>query len=99
LLVSGPQSMRYMPNEELENDLSSYGLSDPHIIIEVTLENGSQFKSFLGEKDPAMYNYYGNFPGSDGVFLIDSLWGDVISNLALNPPIPLTPTIIPAPTN
>lgn len=99
LLVSGPQSMRYIPNEELENDLSSYGLSDPLITIEITLENGSQFQSFLGEKDPAMNNYYGRFPESEGIFLIDSLWGDVISNLAIDPPIPLTPTIIPAPTN
>lgn len=97
LLVSGPQTTRVL--DEVEGDLTEYGLSDPAITIGITLQGNRNLEVRLGDVTPNGENHYAMQGTDPGLYLVDSLWGLVLARLALEPPYPqwiyrLDPTLI-----
>jgi hypothetical protein len=97
LLVSGPQTSRVL--EEVEGDLTQYGLNDPAITIGITLQGNRHLDVRLGDVTPNGEKHYAMQGNDPGLYLVDSLWGLVLSRLVIDPPYPqwlyrLDPTLI-----
>ena len=86
LILSGPGADRVIVREATDDQLAVYGLSQPLMIITLTLENGDTLEIDVGDKTPDGSNYYIRPPDTNGVATIDYLWFDVLSGLVHNPP-------------
>ena len=89
LLLSGPGTRRdltaYQP---IIDDPVQYGLDDPDTIVNVGLTAGRSVEFRLGDLTTDGRHHYAQVLGFPDLFLIASSWGDVISRLANEPPIP-----------
>ncbi len=89
LLLSGPQTRRDLTATAVRIDNpAEYGLDDPQTVVDIGLKGGRFIEFRLGEKTTDGEQYYAQVDGFDEMFLIVSSWGDVISRLAKEPPIP-----------
>ena len=86
LLLGGPQTKRVV--RDSVDDPSLFGLDDPSITIEVDLTGDRSFKILLGATTPDGTYHYAQRQGDDRLYLVDALWGQVLSRLAINPPFP-----------
>lgn len=86
LLLGGPQTKRVV--RDTVDDPSLFGLDDPSITIDVSLTGDRSFKLLLGATTPDGTYHYAQREGDDSLYLVDALWGQVISGLAINPPFP-----------
>ncbi|MDK2807784.1 MAG: hypothetical protein PWP24_518, partial [Clostridiales bacterium] len=55
-------------------DKSEYGLDQPSVIIEITLENGVSAKIELGSKVPVKGGYYGVIDGEKTIYVMDETY-------------------------
>jgi len=92
LLLRGPQSRRLLLENPEPKDLGRFGLERPPTEINVGTVDGAKFAIFIGDKTPDEVSHYVRMEGLPQVFLIDASWGDVLSRLVTEPPIPPTPT-------
>ncbi len=89
LLLSGPGTRRDLTAvQPIIDDPAQYGLDEPDTIVDVglTADRAVQFR--LGDLTTDGRHHYGQVMGFPDLFLIASAWGDVISRLAAEPPIP-----------
>ncbi|MBM3945650.1 MAG: hypothetical protein FJ317_09235, partial [SAR202 cluster bacterium] len=86
LILTGPNTRRLLL-EEIRNP-AQYGLDNPDTVVDVTLRNGREIEVKLGNKTTDGLNHYGQVTGYDELFLITSSWGDVLTRLATEPPLP-----------
>ena len=93
LLLSGPQYKRVI--SEKATDLGRYGLEKPPIVIDVGLKDLGNVNIRVGDKTPDGASNYAMFQTREGIYLVDSSWGDVISRLVTEPPF-ITPTPVPS---
>ncbi|MBI4308030.1 MAG: DUF4340 domain-containing protein [Chloroflexi bacterium] len=116
LLLSGPQSKRLLCEEpgkpgakppcDKSDIYGSYGLKNPSLVVDVTLEDKDDqtgkllhntFTLFIGDKTPDGSNHYVQMKGFPQIFLVDGSWGEVLSRLVTEPPSPKpTPTQVPS---
>jgi hypothetical protein len=89
LLLSGPGTKRDLTAVQptIDNP-AQYGLDDPNTIVDVGLTANRQIQFRLGDKTTDGGHHYGQVVGFPDLFLIASTWGDVISRLAKEPPLP-----------
>jgi len=89
LLLSGPQTRRDLSATAAKiEDPAEYGLDNPQTVVDIGLRGGRFLQFRLGEKTTDGEQYYAQVEGFDELFLIVSTWGDVISRIARDPPIP-----------
>ena len=89
LLLSGPGTRRDLTAvQPIIDDPAQYGLDDPDTIVDVGLTANRSVQFRLGDLTTDGRHHYGQVVGFPDLFLIASSWGDVISRLANEPPIP-----------
>ena len=89
LLLSGPGTRRDLTAfQPVIDDPAQYGLDAPDTIVDVGLTAGRSIQFRLGDLTTDGRHHYGQVIGFPDLFLIASSWGDVISRLANEPPIP-----------
>ena len=89
LLVTGPRSRRVL-EEQIDNPIA-YGLEPPQTVIEVSLNDGRELSVQIGDETPDGSGSYAQLAGFPTLFLIDASWGEVLSRLVTEPPVPPEP--------
>ena len=93
LLLSGPKTNRMLADSI--DDPAAYGLDAPQTRIQVYDKSGSPLEFHLGNSTPSGNHWYARVTGSESLFQVAALWGEVVSKLATEPPY--TPTPVPPP--
>ncbi len=89
LLLSGPGTRRDLTAvQPLIDDPAQYGLDNPDTVVDVGLTANRSVQFRLGDLTTDGRHHYGQVAGFPDLFLIASSWGDVISRLANEPPVP-----------
>ena len=91
-LLSGPRSKRVIAESPTAADLSAYQLDNAPLKVLMGFSGGERFEVRLGAKTPDQGSYYAQNAGFSTVYLIDESWGSVVRRLAIEVPIPPTPT-------
>ena len=86
VLLSGPKTRRLLIDSP--DDLDQYGLTDPYTVIDVKLSGEREIKVEIGNETPNGFYRYGMVTGYDQLYLINDSWGDVLTRLAVEPPLP-----------
>ena len=86
LILTGPRSRRLL-QEQIDNP-AQYGLSTPETEVRVKLSDGRDINVLLGDLTTDGKHHYGQVAGFNQLFLITSTWGEVLSRLVREPPLP-----------
>ena len=86
VLLSGPKTRRLLIDSP--DDLDQYGLTDPYTVIDVKLSGDREITVEIGNETPNGFYRYGMVTGYDQLYLINDSWGDVLTRLAVEPPLP-----------
>jgi hypothetical protein len=86
LVLSGPRARRVL-SEELV-DLKTYGLDPPSTVFDLSLRGDRTLRMYLGNTTPDGTGYYATQEGDDNLYVIESVWGQVLRRLAFEPPYP-----------
>ena len=86
VLLSGPKTRRLLIDSP--EDLGQYGLESPYTVIDVRLSGEREINVELGDETPNGFYRYGMVTGYDQLYLINDSWGDVLTRLASEPPLP-----------
>jgi hypothetical protein len=87
LMLTGPKTRRLL-QEETPGELSEYGLDPPASVVDVTLTGGRRIKVSLGDRTTDGKFHYGQIEGFDQLFLIAAGWGEQLTKLAIERPLP-----------
>ena len=88
LLLSGPGANRLITENVTDEQMKLYGLADPLMRIELTLQNGDTIDIMVGDATPDGQGYYIRRANAQGVYTVDYTWYGVLEGLVLNPPYP-----------
>ena len=88
LLLSGPGANRLIAEDATDEQLEIFGLTDPRVEIELTLDTGELINIILGDATPDRQAYYIKLLESVDVYTVDYTWFGVIARLVLDPPYP-----------
>ena len=86
LLLGGPDTQRLLA-ETVENP-AEYGLDEPSIEIEFTLTGDRKERILLGSTTLNGGFHFAMREGDPQLYLVSSLWGQVLGRLAVDPPYP-----------
>ena len=87
LLVSGPESKR-MIAEKAEN-LDEYGFDDPQLVVVLGVRGRKDpLKIHFGDRTPMKDHFYVKLEHSAPVYIMPSIYCEVLMRLVLEPPIP-----------
>ncbi len=85
-LLSGPRCDRAV-SETIE-DPSIYGLDDPQTTVQLTIKGGQLLVFHLGDPTPDGGAWYARLENDTRLCSLAAVWGEVVSGLVLEPPIP-----------
>jgi len=88
LLLSGPAAARIIAEQATDQQLELYGLDEPGMQIDLTLDNGDKTRIEIGDNTPNGQGYYIRRADSIDVYTVDYTWYDVFERLVLDPPYP-----------
>lgn len=88
LLLSGPVAARRIAEQATDEQLAEYGLEDPSMRIDLTLESGDTLRIEIGDSTPDRQGYYIRRADLDDVHTVDYTWYGVFERLVLEPPYP-----------
>jgi hypothetical protein len=88
LLLSGPAAARRIAEQATDQQLELYGLDDPAMRIELTLDNGDTLGIEIGDSTPDRQAYYIRRADSKDVYTVDYTWYEVLERLVVDPPYP-----------
>lgn len=88
LLLSGPGAERTIAVNATDEQLEMYGLKDPKMKIDLTLENEHTINIEVGDRTPAGQARYVKLVDSRDVYSVHHTWYDVLARLVLEPPYP-----------
>ena len=86
LVLSGPRARRVLAEEV--DDLKTYGLDPPSTELTLSLRGDRSLEMYLGDLTPDGTGYYATQKGDDNLYVIESVWGQVLRRLASEPPYP-----------
>lgn len=86
LMLTGPRTRRLL-QDEIKTP-AQFGLDSPETVVKVVLKDGRGIDVKLGNKTTDGEHHYGQVEGFDELFLITSGWGNVLTQLATEPPLP-----------
>ena len=89
LLLSGPGANRRLTGDATDEQIEIYGLADPLMRINLTLENGKSIDIEVGDSTPDGQFYYIRLEGQRNVYTVDYTWHDVLRRLVTEPPYPV----------
>ncbi len=87
LLLSGPQTQRLLVADKVD-DPAQYGLDDPNLIINFDLIGGRNLRLKLGDATSDFKHYYCQINDFEELFIISSMWNDVLGDLVTELPYP-----------
>ena len=87
LLLSGPQTKRLLVADKIE-DPAEYGLDNPNLIINFDLIGGRNLTLKLGGATSDFKHYYCQINDFPELFIISSMWNDVLGDLVDELPYP-----------
>jgi hypothetical protein len=88
LLLSGPGAERLIASESTDEQLQMYGLEDPKMKIDLTLENEDTINIEVGDRTPDGQACYIKLVKSNDVYTVHYTWYEVLERLVLEPPYP-----------
>jgi len=88
LLLSGPKANRLIAENDTDERMMVYGLADPQMRIQLSLENGESIDIEVGDVTPDGGAYYIRLSDSRDVYTVDHTWYRVLERLVLEPPYP-----------
>jgi hypothetical protein len=89
LILSGPRTQRDLTIAAATiDDPTQYGLDDPNTIVDVELTSDRHLRFKLGDETTSGDHYYGEVVGFPQLYLVVKIWGDVVSRLARELPLP-----------
>ena len=86
LVLSGPRSRRVLA-EKIE-DYKEFGLDPPSTVLDLSLTGDRSLQLYLGKTTPDGSGYYAYQRDDDNLYVIESIWGQVLRRLAFDPPYP-----------
>ena len=86
LLLSGPGADRVISENTTEEKLAELGLTQPRMVITLTLENGDVMGIKVGDETPDGHAFYVQAPNTNAVALVDYTWYEVLERLVTEPP-------------
>lgn len=86
LLLSGPGANRRIAEEADPEQIARFGLNDPQMVIDLTLDNGDTVAIKVGDATPDRRGYYIQRIGASDVYTVDYTWYDVLARLVTDPP-------------
>ena len=92
LLLSGPGAYRMISENATEEQLTSFGLTQPQMDISLTLEDGTILNITVGDRAPVDSNFYVHVPGTKDIAMVDFTWYAVLERLVKEPPYAAPPT-------
>ena len=92
LLLSGPEVERVLVAPDTggaaNGGADEFGLDAPSAVVRVGLADGSAVTARLGDRTPDGRNVYAHVEGHDAVALVNAPWGEALTRLATDPPLP-----------
>jgi hypothetical protein len=88
LLLSGPAATRTIAEQATEQQLAFFGLDEPRMHINLTLDNGDNIRIEVGDRTPNAQGDYIRRAESTDVYTVDYTWHDVFERLVVDPPYP-----------
>jgi hypothetical protein len=88
LILSGPAASRAIFENATDEQLETFGLKDPQMKIDLTLENGKEISIEVGDRTLDLKGYYIKLIDSKAVYTVDFTWFSVLERLVLDPPYP-----------
>ena len=88
-LLSGPKCSRALV--EQIDDPAKYGLDSPQTRVTILDKSGLTLEIHLGDVTPDGENWYARLVGDDRLCTLPSVYNEVVSKLATEPPYPPTP--------
>ena len=86
LILSGPGADRVISENTTQEKLAEFGLTQPQMVITLTLKTGRILKINIGDSTPDGKNYYVQAPGTTDVATVDFTWYQVLERLVTDPP-------------
>lgn len=86
LLLSGPSVARIIAEGATEEQLATFGLTEPSMKITLTLEDGEVINIDVGDKTPDGNNFYVKAPNRNDVATVDITWYEVMERIVKEPP-------------
>ena len=89
LLLSGPSTRRDITvvAKTIENP-AEYGLDNPQTIVDLEIVGNRHIQFRLGDTTTDGNHHYGQVTPFPQLYLISNLWGDVLTRLVTDPPLP-----------
>ena len=89
LLLSGPRTQRdFSTVRQTIDDPAQYGLDQPGLVVDVGLTADRTLQFRLGDTTTDGSFHYAQVVGFPQLFLIADSWGDVLTRLVTQPPVP-----------
>ena len=88
LILSGPAAERHITAEPTAEQLESYGLASPRMVIRLTLKDDRTIDVAVGDDTPNGQACYLRLTGSGDVYTVHRSWYEVLERLVLEPPYP-----------
>ena len=88
LLLSGPGAERLIVDNASEKQLEIFGLIEPRMKIDLTLENRKTIQIDVGDSTPDVQGFYVKLRQSKAIYTVHESWVHVLERLVLEPPYP-----------
>ena len=88
LLLSGPGAERLIAENASEKQLEIFGLIEPRMKIDLTLENRKTILIDVGDSTPDAQGFYVRLRQSKAIYTVHESWYHVLERLVLEPPYP-----------
>ena len=88
LLLSGPGAERLIVDNASEKQLEIFGLIEPRMKIDLTLENRKTIQIDVGDSTPDVQGFYVKLRQSKVIYTVHESWYHVLERLVLEPPYP-----------
>ena len=90
LLLSGPGAERLIVDNASEKQLEIFGLIEPRMKIDLTLENRKTIQIDVGDSTPDVQGFYVRLRQSKAIYTVHESWYHVMERLVEEPPYPDT---------
>ena len=88
LMLSGPGAERLITENSDEKQLEIFGLIEPRMKIDLTLENSKIIQIDVGDSTPDAQGFYVRLRHAKSIYTVHKSWVQVLERLVLEPPYP-----------
>ena len=88
LILAGPRASRAIASEATDEQMATYGLAEPRMLITIGTESDERVQVEIGDRTPVGDAYYFVVSGTRDVYTIDYSWYEVLERLVTEPPYP-----------